>query len=171
MTGMMTEGGRGRVRGRRGMRVLGGGRSDGPQQEARGCLYVYVTSQPKPQPVCIDRVQTECLYQSFMRPPLGTHCLPAHRDSPLSGPLSSTKGAGREQFPHQQSLPHWARMWTNTGGSALSKKGETITNMLSLRLASHGLIAGTICVYASSYSTPLHYPKFILKVGNSVRVC
>lgn len=39
--------------------------------------------------------------------PLGKHCLPAQRDSPLSGLVFSTKGAGREQFPHKQSLPHW----------------------------------------------------------------
>lgn len=92
--------------------------------------------------MCIDRVQTECLYQSFMRRPLGKHALPAQRDSPLSGPLFSTKGAGREQFPHSQCLPHWAGIWTDTGGPALSKKGKTITNMLLLRLASHGLIVG-----------------------------
>lgn len=34
MTGMMTEGGRGRVRGREGGESVGGERSDGPQQEA-----------------------------------------------------------------------------------------------------------------------------------------
>ena len=159
----MTEGGRGRVRGRDvgGVvtRVLGEGTLMDPNRRAWGCLYVYVTSQPQQQPVCIDRVQTECLYQSFMRQPLGTRCLPAQRDSPLSGPLSSTEKAQEESNSHtSRASPHCARIWTDTGGSALSKKGETITNMPPRRLTSHGLImvgSGGLSAFRPPVFTPL----------------
>lgn len=162
MTGMMTEGGRGRVRGRDSgegvTRVLGEGALMDPNRRAWGCLYVYVTSQP--QPVCIDRVQTECLYQSFMRQPLGTRCLPAQRDSPLSGPLSSTEKAQEESNSHtSRASPHWARIWTDTGGSALSKKGETITNMPPRRLTSwshHGGEGDYLRSGHRLYSAALH---------------
>ena len=151
----MTEGGRGRVRGR----DVGEGALMDPNRRAWGCLYVYVTSQPQQQPVCIDRVQTECLYQSFMRQPLGTRCLPAQRDSPLSGPLSSTEKAQEESNSHtSRASPHCARIWTDTGGSALSKKGETITNMPPRRLTSHGLImvgSGGLSAFRPPVFTPL----------------
>lgn len=124
------------------MRVLGEGALIEPNRRLED-VYMFMLQVSRSRSLCaLTRSRQSAFYQSFMRQPLGTQCLPAQRGSPLSGPLFSTKGAGREQFPHYQSLPHWARIWMDTGGSALSKKGRTITNMLSLRLTSHGLIMG-----------------------------
>lgn len=88
--------------------------------------------------------------------------------------------------------PPGLRLWTDTGGSVLSKKGRTITNMPSWSFnISRSRRGGerSVCARASSCSTPLHcgcraqaswrffystlgvnwafYSKFILKAGNS----
>lgn len=76
----------------------------------------------------------------------------------------------------------------DTGGSTLSKKGETITNMHSLRLTSHRLLIRErgLCVFVY-HLHPIHCTgrellhitsgvkwalilKFILEAGNTVRV-
>lgn len=148
MTGMMTEGRRGRVRGKR--ECWGEGALMDPKRRLDWCLYVYITSQPQTQPVRTDRVQTERLYQSVTRQPLGKHCLPARRDSPLSGLHFSTKGTGREQFPHSQSLPHWARNWTDTGGSNTVQKRRNYHKYAFTEMnisSSHHWEKGTMSAY------------------------
>lgn len=97
MTGMMTER---KSERERGSGSVGGGRTDGC---ARGCLHVYVSSQPKPQPVCTDRVQAECLRQSFTQPPMGTDA--ASAETLHCQELGATKGAGREPFPQLADPP------------------------------------------------------------------
>lgn len=174
------------------MRVLGEGVLMDPNRRLED-VYMFMLQVSRSRSLC---ALTGSRQNAFIRASWGSpweHTVCQQRDSPLSGPLSSTKGAGREQFPHSQSLPHWAWIWTDTGGSELSKKGKSITNMLSLRLTSHGLImwkedyqclcvillhctegAGQafMCVfYSTSGVNWALYPKFILKPGNTVRVC
>jgi len=134
----MTEGGRGRMRGTKGNESVGGGRSDGPEQEAWGCLYVYVTSQP--QPACTDGVQTQRLYQGFVEQPLGTHCLPAQR-LPTARPTLLHERHRKRAIPTLAEAPprgsgldrHWRL-------SVVQKRKNYLK--YAFRLTSQGLIMG-----------------------------
>lgn len=128
--------------------VRGEGSVTDPWQDARGRLYVYVSSAPE----CTDRVQTVRFYQRFMEAAPGNST--SASDSPLSGPLWPPPKAQEESNSHTSTAsPHWAQIWTRILESLYCPKKDKVSQIcFSPRLTSSGLIKGRVdyLCYASS---------------------
>lgn len=143
MTGMMTESQRGGVRERRGWERGGGGEAVGLMDPNRRLevVYMFMFGVSHSRSLC---ALTRSRQRAFIRASWGSpweHTVCQHWETPHCQDRSALPKAQEESNSHTSGAsPNGPGSGWTAGGSALSKKGETITKMPSLRWTTCGLI-------------------------------